>query len=146
VLIRQATFNDAAYIGTHLRKADVVELLLSRPGVAPAATVMQSFRGSTMCRVLDDGGPVLIYGVYPTALPDVAVPWMVATDRISKVRRYFVEHCKHEVDEMMAGCRRLYNRVHRDNRISINWLKWLGFTVADGDGEFLDFWKEVQHV
>lgn len=48
-----------------------------------------------------------------------------------KVRHDFLRYCPHFVDAMQSAFPRLENFVHVENRLSIRWLKHLGFTVDE---------------
>lgn len=134
----------AEYVAAHLREADIIELHASTPR-APAAAVRESYRWADWTKVvLVDGVPAVLYGVSPTTVYDVGSPWMLATDAIQKIQRYFIRGSRTEVERMKREYKMLFNRVHRDNTVSINWLRWLGFTVDTvPDGEFFQFWMKV---
>lgn len=139
-----ATREAVLHIAAHLRAADRVELAVTNPGQTPAEILLEALgesRWATVVRV--DGEPALVYGVAQHPDPHLGVPWMLATDAILRIRRYFVVHCRAEVRLMQQRYVGLVNRVHRDNALAIRWLQWLGFTVDRENpvGELLNFWK-----
>jgi hypothetical protein len=82
--------------------------------------------------VYDDDTPLAILGiVLRDFLSGVGVPWLLSTEQALKHKRQFLELSPPVIEEMMSMCSRLVNYVHVDNKLSIRWLKWLGFTVED---------------
>lgn len=131
-----------AYIAAHLRAADRVELAITDPGKAPEAILADALAESRWCTVVRvDGVPAIAYGVAPTTDPHVGSPWMLATDALLRIRRYFLAHCRDEVRLMQMKFPALFNRVHRDNVCAIRWLEYCGFTVKRGEGPLFDFHK-----
>lgn len=151
VEIISATYDSVGYIATHLRHADHLELSVARENVDPIITTIQSFEGSDWCNVaLVDGIPAVVYGLYPSDESDAGTPWMVATNDIHKIKRQFIKGSKYAVTEMLKTYSFLYNLVHVDNQISINWLTWLGFTIGDElvgpNNQFYFFWMSESCV
>lgn len=72
---------------------------------------------------------------------DIAVPWFLATKKFSSFAFRFAKKSK-EVIQMWKdmGFRSLMNIVYAKNLASINWLKWLGFTVTD---EYIYLYDQV---
>ncbi|MDT3669525.1 MAG: hypothetical protein ROZ37_04220 [Aromatoleum sp.] len=152
--IHPVTAEDVEFVATHLREADRLELSLSRPAIAPPDTVREAAAISESCRVLRAGDEaVVIFGVVAARADPIlhyGVPWMVASDRIAEIRKGFIEASRIEVEAMHARFPVLYNRVHRDNKVSMRWLRWLGFTIettpTGPDNQFLNFSMEHDHV
>ena len=57
-----------------------------------------------------------------------ALPWLLGSDEIIKVQKSFLKESKIWVDKITKEYDLLYNYVHIGNRVSIKWLKYLGFT------------------
>ncbi|MBA3588208.1 hypothetical protein [Methylibium sp.] len=139
--IRDATREDAVYVGANLREPDRIELaLLGRD----ASDVVVSFDASDVARTIEhDGKPVAVFG---RVMRDTggAFVWLLATSGLDSVRRGFVLACKPEIGRLRFGCDRLVNITHRDNATVLRWLAWLGFHVEQkpcGPGdEFVMFW------
>jgi hypothetical protein len=150
-LVINPTVALVAYVANNLRAADELELSISRPDVLPAVTVMESFTGSDWCRVVViDDLPAIVFGLYPSEMEGAGELWMVATDDIVKAKYQFIKRSKAFVNRMLNDYPYLYNMVHSDNQLSIQWLKYLGFTIEpDAVGpncEFHFFWMEKTHV
>lgn len=146
ITFRPATAEDAAHIGANLRAADIKELSLSNPGEAPAALVEASRGWSVWSRTAEiDDVPAVIFGVTPSHEVGWGVPWLLATDDAMPVARRLVRQCHAQVADMHKEYEYLHNQVHRENVVSIQWLRWLGFTIGTvpcgNDEQFLMFWK-----
>lgn len=80
--------------------------------------------------VLVDGDPVCIFGVQPESmLGEVGIVWMLATDDIKKINKTFIRLSKPVFLDLTKEYETVYNYVHRDNKISLKWLEWLGFDI-----------------
>ena len=86
--------------------------------------------------------PCVLFGVAKSEYGGIV--WMVATEKINEVSKTNVaRYSECAVKEIENRFSFLYNYVHKDNAVSINWLSWLGFTVCGEQNEFLYFYKEV---
>lgn len=143
MIIRTATIEDAEYIGKNLRHADIVEL---QDGGSndPGAEVVQAFRDSIWSSVAEvDGKPAVIWGIVQSPEKDTRIPWMLATNGIYKItRRQLLSASISQLCRMEEGGGVLLNFVHAENKRSIQWLQWLGFSISDRPiGNFLKFWR-----
>lgn len=144
--IRAATRDDARYIGARLRAQDRREIAGLRMG-KPADMVLLSWDLSKWSRVYCvDGVPACIFGVSPSSMAGVDLPWLLGTERMRSLGPGFVRSCRPVVDEMLAGAHGLVNFVHSRNGVAIRWLRWLGFTLLPGSsilsGAFVPFYME----
>ena len=142
IRITPATAFDFYYIADHLREIDRVEVSLAYG--RPARDVIRgSAHGLSAQIVRFDGLPAILFGVALGNGP--AAPWMVATDALYDMPQQFIAD---ESAALVSGWLRDYgylkNRVHRDNATSINWLRWLGFSIdtqpTGPESAFFDFW------
>jgi len=79
-----------------------------------------------------DGVPCAMLGlVVQSLLTGAGSPWLLATNHALKYKREFLVQSPPVINEMLSICPRLWNYVHADNKVSIRWLKWLGFTIDD---------------
>lgn len=130
--IREARFEDAVFVAHRLRDADKKELRASSPDSDPASCVLNSWQSSDWCKIaLVDGEPAVIWGVAPCPAvgEKYGSPWLLATEKITEIRRGFIEHCKQEIAQVMSSYPHLFNYVHKDNALSQQWLQWLGFVM-----------------
>lgn len=127
--IKQASERDAWSVAVNMRTSDATEIELL--GGMPEITAMKTYQACALPRVvLLDGTPAVLYGVNSSAVHGVGVPWMVATDAIRSITREFVRGCRNEIEAMQALYPRLTNITHRENRIALRWLEWMGFEIA----------------
>lgn len=141
-----------APIAAHMREADRREVMASHghgPGEALAASLAHSDLAWT-CLV--DREPAFMWGAARAGslLTLTGSPWLLGTPAIYKVRRAFLRHSRPYVELMQARFPRLENHVHAENRLSLRWLAWCGFTVEEtptlmGGEPFYFFWREA-HV
>lgn len=66
-------------------------------------------------------------------------PWMVATDMINHkiAKRMFIKQSPKIAEDLAGGFARAWNQVYAENKITIRWLKWLGF-VFDPEPEMIN--------
>lgn len=114
-----------------LRPIDMLELSLT--SADPVGSIARGWKASSYRGVFRvDGRPVVVFGVAPCAIQaGDGNPWMVATPEIVKVPRQFLQASRHVVDNMRRGFVELRNATHKDNTVSLSWLRWLGFRVSD---------------
>lgn len=124
----EATEARAYYVGGNIRHQDEVEVWLSHRMPGPDA-VMDSWAQSDLCRCIEtsDGEPVGLTGVVGDRIWLLGTPGLTATKRrrlqLCIEGRGWVEHCLEQVGGPIG------NDVYLQNRDSIRWLKFLGFTV-----------------
>jgi GNAT superfamily N-acetyltransferase len=143
-------------IAADMRAADVREVWAShrhRPAEALTYALGRSELAWT-CTI--SGTPAFMWGVgrLGSMISVKGAPWLLGTNLFFKAHRQlhreFLRQCPAYVDMMQARFPRLENCVHVENRLSIRWLKWCGFTVdmdvpemINGE-EFFRFWKDAQ--
>lgn len=150
---RTATEDDARYIASRLRAADLREIDAAS-GKHPLEVALVGFRHSPVCRVVtrDDDKPIALYGVIPWPCGTSGFPWLIATDEVTTSQRMrFLRTIKPDSRsvEIFATMR---GYVHADNTAHIEWIRWLGYSLSPTPephghrGEpFIQFWKDC-HV
>jgi RimJ/RimL family protein N-acetyltransferase len=77
-------------------------------------------------------------------------PWLLGTDALRRVSREFLRQCPDYVTRMQERFPRLENFVHAENRLSLRWLKWCGFTLEETPvkihGEDFYLFRRERHV
>lgn len=143
IRIDTANDKDIYYIAHHLRAADRKELSLSNPELSPEENIIYSASISEVVKIgYYNNEPCVLFGVAKSEYGGIV--WMVATEKINEVSKTNVaRYSECAVKEIENRFSFLYNYVHKDNAVSINWLSWLGFTVCGEQNEFLYFYKEV---
>ncbi len=120
------------YIAEHMRERDKAEIWAASHHT-PEQGVLGSFKTSTSVWAGIMGDEVFcMFGVGPAnILSGRGSPWLLGTDSIEKYALSFLRHCSWAVDAMHSSYPYLQNWVDVRNTTSINWLKWLGFTIHD---------------
>lgn len=119
-------------IARNLRAADRAELaaLGREPLAALALSLRRSKRAWTI--MSPDGQPIAMFGVGDVnILAGVGSPWMLGTAEIERHVMIFLRHCPYWVGQLLEDYTVLRNCVDDRNRLSIRWLKWLGFTMSE---------------
>jgi hypothetical protein len=152
---KHTDIHDIAYIGENMRQADRDEVMAAS-GHNPMQSLLLGVRRSdqTITAVSPDGVPLVIFGVVGKSLvTDVGVPWLLGCDEALKYRRHFMTDVPKVLEIMLEKYRMLENYVHVKNRVSVNWLKRMGFKMDEpvlfiNSGEyFMRFYMERgEHV
>ena len=137
-------------IALDMRLADMREVWASERRSPAQALVNALGRSSLAWTCIIDDFPAFMWGVarVGTLMSQTGAPWLLATPVIEQRRVIpeFLRQCPAYVERMQARFPRLENYVHARNRLSVRWLRWLGFTVepqtVERNGEaFFPFWK-----
>jgi len=137
IIIRNATQSDVDYVCTHMRQDDRLEIWASHRRTPKQAAIVCGTASPYIALV--DGVPCIIFGCFG------GTPWLLATPLIQTIGVRFIRGSKAIVDQWLDQYKVLENYVHADNEISIQWLKWLGFsleeTIIVNDEKFIRFVK-----
>ena len=131
-IVRKPTEEDVEYLIDHARPEDIAELdaLDGSTGREALEETPNLLDNSFVWEV--DGKVVCIFGVNPRPGPmAVGIIWLLATDEFNKYTRKFTRYCKEVFKKITSGYMYLFNYIHCENKVSIEWLKWLGFTISD---------------
>lgn len=132
------------FIADNMRAEDIIEVWAAGRHTPSEALEMSMKNSRKVVVVYDDDTPLAILGiVLRDFLSGTGVPWLLSTEQALKHKRQFLELSPPVIEEMMDMCSKLVNYVHADNKLSIRWLKWLGFTIEDA--EPLGVTKEMFH-
>jgi hypothetical protein len=124
--IRPASEADCLDLAPRLRLADVMEIQASG-GRTPLEALLRSRQVSTVCLVAcTDGRPFAMFGVAPTALPEVASIWMLGSDEIAARKLWACRQARRIVESWHDDYPILFNYVDERNTVHIDWLRWLG--------------------
>jgi hypothetical protein len=130
--ICDATLEDIEYLASNLRDIDKREIA-AVSGRSTKAVLMSGATKSEYCKVaIVDGVPMCIYGVSRAgALSGVGYIWLLGTDEIDKHAVKFIRGCAIQISEIVKDFNLVENWCHAENKKTIRWLKWLGFTFED---------------
>lgn len=132
IIVRLATEEDGLQIADRLRKADQKEIWSAFRQTARDGC-WGSVKKSELAYTIElDGVPVAIFGVHTLSLADRrGVIWLLGTDDIERIAITFKKYTKPFIDLFLNEWDSLENWVHRENKISLRWLKQAGFTIED---------------
>lgn len=129
-----ATLAHVEDLAPRLRKADLAELAASTGG-DPAEILTLSVAMSPLAWAwVRKGRTVALFGVAPSGhSPSVGIPWLMAGRGIARHKVFFVRRSVKYRDAMLDAFPVLENWVDCRNTLSIQWLSWLGFGMAEVD-------------
>jgi hypothetical protein len=135
VEIRPLRDEDLLHLATRLRDMDRIEVHSLMPDRSIAEALLFSGRASIRsCSGFWKGDLVACWGIVPMQPGSTeGTPWLLATDAIDtpEVQRAFIRHGAEQLRRLSGGFHRLWNLVHRENAISIRWLRFMGFEFRD---------------
>jgi len=119
-------------IAKNMRQADIDEAWVSHHQT-PLQALLESWKISSYSVIItvDDEPCVMIGLVIRDILSGNGVPWMLGTNTALKHKKNFFTEVPNVIKEMLTHCSKLHNYVHCKNKVSIKWLKWIGFTLCD---------------
>lgn len=115
-----------------MRQADADEVAASH-GHTPLKALQAGIKVSDfVVAVVIDGEPVAIFGLSRcNPVTGSGVPWLLSSENALKHKREFLLQSPKVIEQMLNVCPYLFNFVHTENRTSVRWLKWLGFTIEE---------------
>lgn len=126
------------HLAKYMRQSDKDEVAAS-VGWEPEYALHASLKDSSRAYVMLDraGTPFVIFGVAPLhGHPGVGVPWLLATPLVEAHRIFCLKTSLKYINEFLQDYDLLLNFVDVRNRLSIEWIKWCGFKIADYREEF----------
>ena len=120
------------FIADNMREEDVIEVWAYGRHTPIEALELSIKKSKKVVIVYADGIPLTALGLcIRDFLSGVGVPWLLSAKQALKYKRQFLKLSPPIIEEMLEICPKLINHVHADNKLSIRWLKWLGFTIED---------------
>lgn len=142
-------------IAADMRAEDRREVWASHRHTPAQALTVSLERSELAWTCIIDDVPAFMWGAARNGslITRRGAPWLLGTPVLGqrRVSLEFLRQCPDYVARMQARFPRLENYVHARNRLSIRWLRWLGFTVETAasvvmhDEPFFVFWRE-RHV
>lgn len=133
LLFRETTMSDVCYVAENMRQADVAEVYAAA-GDSPMSALCKSVEMSDdpVTVASPEGVPLVIFGtVQRSLLTGVGIPWLLGCDEALKHKRGFAKYAPKIVELMLEDYEYLENYVHMKNRVSVRWLKRLGFKMDE---------------
>lgn len=119
-------------IAADMRQADADEVWASNHHT-PIESLMRSWKVSNRSVIVtvNDEPCVMLGLVIHDILSGTGSPWLLGTENALKYKRHFLTEVPAVIDEMLAICPSLFNYVHTENKVSMKWLEWIGFTIDE---------------
>jgi hypothetical protein len=115
-----------------MRREDAAEIMASH-GSTPSESLTRGYESSDYITVAYMGDePLCVFGlVRRDLISGRGTPWMLASESVMKYKRQLLIRAPDVVKEMLVLCPILSNHVHKDNKMSVRWLAWMGFTIDE---------------
>lgn len=137
-------------LAVDMREADRREVWASHRHTPGQALEKSLARSELAWTCLIEGRSAFMWGVarLGSMISEKGAPWLLGTPAIAGVSRDFLRQSPFYVAQMQERFPRLENFVHAENRLSIRWLQWCGFTIDDvpeliNDEDFFLFWRDA---
>jgi len=120
-------------LAANMEEADIQEIA-AFTGETPHEALTRGVDKSTACiTVLAKDGTVLaMFGIAPiNHITRTGIPWLLATKESRKYRREFILLQADYIEAMLDIYPRLLNYVHASHKVSVRWLKRIGFTLEE---------------
>lgn len=119
-------------IARRMRKADREEVFAAS-GRSPLEALTFSFEKSSLAwTALVNGRPEVMFGAADiNILNGIAAPWLLGTVAVEKHYVAFLRGSIMWRKKLLERYTTLRNFVDDRNKVSIRWLKWLGFRLLD---------------
>jgi hypothetical protein len=127
------------------KNVTLMELTASHPDVAFTPTEMEIMDNcltlsNPMWRADVDGCLACVFGLIPpTLMSDRAYLWLYTTDLVKDHTFLLVRHSQRIVEKMLDEYPTIVGHCHVRAKLSQRWIKWLGATFAEPQGDKLPF-------
>ena len=126
----RATADHAAGLAGRLRASDAAEIAAASGLSQLDALTFSVSRSAHAFTAMVDGRPEIMFGVSDlNVLLGWGSPWLLGSDAVALHYRAFARESRAWHAAFVSRYRRLFNAVHAENRLSIAWLRYLGFTI-----------------
>lgn len=125
---RPALDGDAELLAPTVRERDIKEMWHSH-GIEPLEGLSASFKNSAECYSIIHNEKVIGMFGY-SIVGGSAAPWLIGSDELPSIAREFLKGSKKWIQDVLTKEQVLFNYVHTENKESIRWLKWLGFSFV----------------
>lgn len=123
---------DSKELAPNLRESDKRELSALSARDYEHTLYLGALVSNPSRTIIHEGKVIGMYGVSPlfTINPKYGCVWCLASDKLSEIKMQFVRQSLSEIEDMAKGFTKLINFVHAENTESIEWLKFLGFSLS----------------
>jgi len=125
---RDSIQEDVFELAAKMRQADVREVRASND-LSPVEALQRGFEAGTPQSIIHKGELIGMFGcAHVNEL--IGSPWMLGSDKIPEIKRDLLTQSVEWVKEANQQYPLLINYVDARNKVSIRWLKHLGFTFV----------------
>jgi len=134
VEIREMTPADAKLMAEQMRPIDKFEYMVQSgsDNIELAMEMVHDIATVSQCAYIDDE-LICCWGRFDRSIiMQECNPWMVATDKIEHkiAKRMFLKRSHETVRDLVGNFDRAWNQVYQGNKLTIRWLKWIGFEFS----------------
>lgn len=121
-------YESMKHVADNMRQADVDEVWFSHHK-SPIESLMSGWESPGYSVIVTiNKEPCAMLGVAINGIiTGIGTPWLLSTEKALKYKRCFLTLVPDVIDEMLSVCPTLCNFVHVENKVSIRWLKRIGF-------------------
>lgn len=119
----------AYYVACHLHPAEELQTFRAT-GINAKDAVLNTWNDSKRKWVIfKDAQPVVLFGVVDAG-NGIGIPWMVGTPEMAKIKIFLCKISARYIEKMKKEFTSLVNYVEVNNKLSIGWARWCGFTIC----------------
>lgn len=119
-----------AAIAPYLRQQDIHEIHASCDWPVDAAIAYSISHSEKGYAAYLNGKLCAVFGVHNGTI------WLVGTEEVARHPIAFFRHSRKIFNKLKEGYSLLENFVHVSNTLSLQWLRWLGFTIEQPHNNF----------
>lgn len=135
--LRDSIKEDATFLGTRLREADLEELMVAEDETSSVALLEEGIENSDNCwTILYEDTPVAIFGNNQQTI------WMMATDELLNHKIDFLRRGRNVCDQLTKDLGGIYAASYYKNQLHHKWLFWLGFEYKGRHDQYFIFQKD----
>lgn len=129
ITFREATAEDAKYVASRLRKADVAEVLALGCPAEKAVELSRKLSDYAWTGLID-GEPAMLFGCGCSLTSTAAEVWALGTDLCTSAPREMLVYGRQKLREMLDIYPKMQNYCDARYKAAHRWLKKLGFEIS----------------
>lgn len=152
VLIREAVLADVYRLAPRLREQDLQEVWASHHLTGEAALLLSFFESERSFAAVCDGQVAAMWGTARLKGKPGALAWFLGSEVVAEYPVTLFRGSRQFVRQALQYYGYLENWVDVRNTLSVDWLRWLGFTFAEpapygrDGGLFYHFYAKIPTV
>lgn len=130
----ETNLEDIVWVARHMREADAQEVRASHDNDPLDALKYAVYGSEEAYTAFIDDEPVAIFGVAGgSVMTPFVSPWMLGTTKLEKHKKEILRESREVMRAWRSEYTRMENFVDARNKVSVRWLKWLGFSIQDAE-------------